>query len=118
MVIYHVFLGKVVSEVQEGELNDDKLLEHVCFVEWYRPFVPAKKRGKSGACSTQSRWENCWEKKWERDPGYPKRERITVNSVLWSYRQKTFPRSGLVTITKAHAAKARNNLSRCLQAEL
>src|SRR5450759_2783711 len=118
MVIYPVFLGKVVSEVQEGQLNDDKLLEHVCFVEWYRPFISEKKRGETEECSIKSRWENCWEKKWELDPGYPRREKISVNTVLWSYQPKKLARSGLVTITKRHALKAKNNLSRCLEAEL
>ena len=110
MVIYPVFLRTVVTEVKEGEVNDENLLEHECFVEWYRPFVSNKKRGGSGVCSIKCRWQNCWEKKWERDPGYLGTEKVIVNTILWSYKpRKQSPRSGLVKIPVDHARKAKDN---------
>src|SRR5450759_5846059 len=107
-------MGKVVSDVREGKVNDDNLIDHVCDVEWYRPFMATKKRGDS---SLISRWQNCWTKKWERDAGYPGKETISVMTVLWSYKPSRSPKSGLVSIPKANALKAQDNLSRSIEAE-
>lgn len=108
---YPVHLGRVVSDVEEGELNDENKLEHVCLVEWYRPHMGKSEVGQ------RERWKNCWNKKWERDDrGYPQPERISVNSVLWCYKSRN-TKTGLVSIPKPVIAKAQDNLERCKHAE-
>jgi hypothetical protein len=74
----------------------------------------AKKRGDS---SLISRWQNCWTNKWERDVGYPEKETISVMTILWSYKPSRSPKSGLVSIPKANALKAQDNLCRSIEAE-
>lgn len=36
---YPIYLGYVVSEVEEGEVNAENKVEHVCDVKWYRPYM-------------------------------------------------------------------------------
>lgn len=112
--VYPIYLGKVISEVEEGEVNDNDQLEHVCSVEWYRPYIQ-RKRGQP-ECEPRQRWLDCWNQQWERDPGYCS-EVICVNTVLWSFKARTTAKSGLVRIAKSHAMKAKDNMSRCLENE-
>lgn len=113
---YPIYLGCVVSEVEEGEVNAENKLEHVCGVKWYRPYMK-KNRGQLQDCNDNIRWQDCWTKKWERDPGYPNTEQISVNTVLWSYKPRKTALTGYVTIPKNHANKAKDNLARCLAVE-
>jgi hypothetical protein len=114
---YPVHLGIVVSEgVVEGGLNNENRVEHVCDVKWYRPHLP-KKRGQVMEYSLKERWLNCWDKKWERDLSFPNSERISVNSVLWCFNGRRGKTNGLVSIPKAHARKAQDNLRRCIEAD-
>ncbi len=114
---YPVHMGLVVSDgVQEGGLNAENRLEHVCEVSWYRPHM-TNKRGQVGDYLPKQRWSNCWVKKWECDPNYPTSEKISVNSVLWSFSPRRTKKIGLVAIPKSHALRAQDNLRRCLEVE-
>jgi hypothetical protein len=114
---YPVHMGLVVSDgVEEGSLNAENKLEHVCEVKWYRPHM-TKKRGQVGEYSPKQRWSNCWVKKWEYDPDYAHSEKISVNSVLWSFSPRRTKKLGLVAIPNSHALRAQDNLRRCLEVE-
>ncbi|CAM6127292.1 unnamed protein product [Calypogeia fissa] len=60
---YPVHMGLVVTDVQEGGLNEENEVEHMCDIEWYRPVMPEKHYGSDW--SIADRWLDCWNKKWE-----------------------------------------------------
>lgn len=116
MDTYPVYMGFVVSDVEEGELNAENKREHVCFVKWYRPLMPKNRRREY---SEKERWENCWNKKWERDlVGYKDAEKISVNSVIWSFKpRKNSQVTGYITIPKKDVLKAQDCLARSCEAD-
>ena len=112
---YPVWMGKVVSNVYEGDVNEEGNVEHMCKVQWYRPYME-KKRGQP-ECSRQDRWRDCWSKKWEKDSGYDI-EAQSINTVLWSFKPRRTPNSYFVTISKTNKEKALDNLQRCIETDL
>lgn len=106
---YPVHMGQVVSDVREGGLNVEKKVQHVCDVAWFRPIM-----SDTRIWSPKERWSNCWIKKWEVDPN----QQVSIepiSSILWSFKGRKGAKS--ITIGKANANKAQDNLERCTQRE-
>lgn len=113
-----VYMGYVTSDVEIENPKAD-IIEHVCQVKWYRPFME-KKRGQREEYSDEERWINCWTKKWERDLRYKNSEEIYISSVLWSFLPRKKPdttQTGFVTIPKGAAHKAQVCLAKSVEAE-
>lgn len=110
---YPVYLGKVVSDIIEGEINTAGLQEHICKVEWWRPCI---RNSKKKQYTIAEQYRNCWGKQWEQDPGYSE-TMINITTVVWSFKQRQNTKSSKLKIPPSHAKKALDNLQRCLEDE-
>ncbi|CAM6123717.1 unnamed protein product [Calypogeia fissa] len=113
MDTYPIHMGQVVTEVEEGLINEDGKVEHVCSIEWWRPFLP-QIRGTKGIGRKEC-FKDCWDKRWERCLEFPDTESISVKSVLFSFKATPTKNGGLVRTAEKNVEKAQDNLARCLE---